>query len=249
MQRPLDVLAPGLFKSRIYWTYGSAPRDMAASDVDDPPTSGWSTVMIMDDPDPKKWQLFCPYSFRGYRVRKDSYEALSFAGTGGSDGHSAASNFRDVGQKYFRESLPQKWAEHVRFATTNADWKTAEKVFKLLDIKPPTEEEINRKGRAVMRPTSAPSATSASKKPAGKPATPAAAFKPVKREGRKGEVLKAILDGTSSADALTSQFEITRSNLLSQLFLLRKNHGIGYSVSGDQIALEMPEGIADPFVG
>jgi hypothetical protein len=36
--------------------------------------------------------------------------------------------------------------------------------------------------------------------------------------------------------------------LLSQMFMLRKDHNIGYAVDGDSATIQLPEGCVDPFV-
>ena len=228
-------LVPGLRKSKVYWTYGSPPKGAPRSDVDDPPSSGWSTVLLVEEQGPKLL-LFCPYSFQSYRVGRDSYEASSMQQCSLNTDLGA-----DNGQRYFREMLPRKWAEIARHGQGRPDWALAERVLSMLGVAPPTAEQIER---AVAYAPPAKAKTSAAAKPAGKPA---GTFKPVKRTGRKGEILAAILAGKTSANVLTTEFEITRSNLLSQLFLLRKDHGIGYTAQGDVIALQMPEGVEDPF--
>jgi hypothetical protein len=193
-------------------------------------------VLIVEEPG-DRLLLFCPYSFQSYRVGRDSYEASSLQRCGLHTDLGA-----DDGQAYLREMLPRKWAEVVRHGEGKPDWKLAERVLSMLGVSPPTAEQIARATPAYAPAVRAK--TPGAAKPAGKPA---GAFKPVKRSGRKGEVLAAILAGETSAAALTAQFGITRSNLLSQLFLLRKDHGIGYTAQGDVIALQMPEGVEDPF--
>jgi len=44
-----------------------------------------------------------------------------------------------------------------------------------------------------------------------------------------------------------AEIEVSRKNLLSQLFLLQKDHGIGYTVTGDAVEVHLPEGCDDPF--
>lgn len=230
--RPFNQMAPGLARSRIYWTYGSSPKGALYSCVDDPPSSGWSTVLVVGDHD-GPLRVLCPFTLRAYSIRPDSHERSSMQGQ--IDAKSDAELLA-----YYRDLLPRKWAEVARHGEGKPDFKLAEQVCSILGVRPPTPEEIER-----VRPAYAPPPKArAPEKPAAKPTS---AFKPVKRAGRKGEVLAAILEGKTSADALTSQFGITRSNLLSQLFLLRKDHGIGYKASGDRLVLELPEGVSDPF--
>lgn len=238
MKPPIQI-APGLAKGQVYWTYGSTPKGLPRSGVDDPPCSGWATVLVVGEPGPRgELQLLCPFSLQAYKIAPGSYESTSLQA--GTLGAKTAAQVAD----YYRETLPRKWAEVKRHGQGRPNWDVAARALSALGVKPPTDEQIARETpMRASRPKSA-----AAEKPAGKPAAAKTAFKPVKREGRKGEVLKAMLDGETSVEKLTSSMGVTRSNLLSQLFLLRKDHGIGYSVSGDEVILEMPTGVEEPFV-
>ena len=44
-----------------------------------------------------------------------------------------------------------------------------------------------------------------------------------------------------------AEFSITRSNVLSQLFLLTKDNGIGYELKGDTAVVIMPPGCESPW--
>jgi hypothetical protein len=224
-------LAEGVQKSRIYWIYGDPRFPSQRSDVDDPPCAGWSTVLVLSSHG-ATMELFCPFSFRSYTIGKDSYEATSMSGAAW-DGMCAFGSFRDSGQMYFQDLLPRKWIEHSRCETPKVNWDVAKRVMNLLNIRIPSATQIAEVKINRRKP-----------KADAEPATDDG-FKLVKRSGRKGEILQAYLDGVTSIDALVKQFEITRSNLLSQLFLLRKDHGIGYTISGDNIVLDIPR--ADPF--
>lgn len=75
----------------------------------------------------------------------------------------------------------------------------------------------------------------------GKPAADKV-IKPLK-PGKRMEAYKffAAPEGASVTRAM-EHFKTTRSNVLSMLFLLNKEHGLGYRLSGDTATLEVPEG-------
>ena len=42
---------------------------------------------------------------------------------------------------------------------------------------------------------------------------------------------------------------MTRSNALSYLYMLQKDHGIGYELVGDIASINLPNGCTNPFKG
>lgn len=222
---PADV-AEGITFARIYWLYGESPRGCKNSEVKDPPTSGWSSCFVFNGDKPRV-TLFCPYTFQSYDVTQNSYEMDGMHG-----------NLDGFPRARFEEMLPRKWAEYTRNSIP-ADFDTAAKLFKGMGLRVPDISEFDG---LVTTPRTPPKG-SVAKPPA------ATLLKPVKRDGRRGEVLQYFLDGhTSIADAMV-KFSVTRSNFLSQLFLLRREHGISYTAVGDTAAIELPAGCEDPFSG
>jgi hypothetical protein len=73
--------------------------------------------------------------------------------------------------------------------------------------------------------------------------------KPVPREGKRGKFLAWFLEkgGSASVREAMAEFGISRSNALSYLFLLKKDHGIGYELVGDSASIALPKGCSDPF--
>lgn len=231
MKVRMNRMADGLYLSSIYWTLGPGPKEHASAAISDPPASGWARVLALPTEDPTApLPVLCMWSFRSFRLPVGCHERRSMHGELfiETDAEKA---------QWLRGHLRQRWAELARATERSGepDWALAKRAMELLGIEPPSEAEIDAMPRARPAPT-------AKERPQPK-TQPAAAFKPVKRTGRKGEVLQAILDGKTSIDALTSQFGISRSNLLSQLFLLRKDHGIGYTIGGDSVSLQVPEGV------
>ena len=229
--RQMDMVEDGLFRAQVYWTYGSAPKGAPRSDVDDPPCSGWSAVFVM--PDERGLVLWHPWSFRSYRVREDSYEASSLQGS--------VEGFDARARAFYRDRLPTKWMElKAHGQDAQADWSTAARIMAAVGAAVPSEEDAVAFAQRLPAKRTVQSVERAVR--AAEPKTKAGAFKPVKADSRKGQVLRFFVDGGTSADKAMSQLGIQRNNLLSQLFLLRKDHGIEYKVAGDVVQLAIPEG-------
>lgn len=247
--RPPADVGDGIGYARIYWVYGG--NTVRPSEVSDPPCSGWSSVFVIEEPDGRV-RLFCPYSMQSWLVSKNSYEWMSVSGS--------IETFEWRMKPFFLDYFPRQWAACRRRGWNHCDYATAERVMWAMGIDPPPEDQW-----ALLAPNSTPSAqrlagtlegasspAPAVKAQGGKPPAPVGASpaKPVKRAGRKGEVLKHFLDAPGhsvSVNEAMAKFGVSRSNLLSQLFLLRKDHGIGYTVKGDVAAVQLPEGVTDPF--
>lgn len=218
-------------------TWGQMFFGGPGSGVGEPPCNGWSTAFVLDDGGTTV-QIFHLWSLSSYRVDRLCGEMLSYQ---------AAIAMADLDGSFpvarFREKFPQYYAEHKRRGEQGVDYETCEKLMGLLDIPVPTSDRYGD-FPAVVRETTAGKAPTTPKPSPEKTST---GFTKVKRDGRRGEVLAFFLDGNNSAAAATAKFGITRSNLLSQLFLLNKNHGVGYHVKGDHVSVELPEGVEDPF--
>ncbi|MFL9499182.1 hypothetical protein ACJMQP_03910 [Rhodopseudomonas palustris] len=72
-------------------------------------------------------------------------------------------------------------------------------------------------------------------------------LKPVRRKSTRGALVSFILEGDGGArsmDSCFAQFGTTRPRVISALWFVRVVHGIGYTVDGDTITLQLPEGVA-----
>lgn len=249
--RPPSEVAEGIGYGQVYWLYGPSPINMPSAAVSDPPCSGWGTCYVFDD-DGKSRLLFSPTVLRSWRVPNNCYEMTSLQGN--MEGYTEALKQRAI------QSLRIKYAEHKRRGWLSSDFATTERLLKALGSEAPSEGEWARLApTARMGPELAsgsdvaPTYVAKPRKDTGGKAPDAAVQglkKPVKREGRKGEVLDFFMSKEGNCGSIleaTTKFGITRSNLLSQMFMLRKDHNIGYAVDGDSATIQLPEGCADPF--
>jgi len=70
-----------------------------------------------------------------------------------------------------------------------------------------------------------------------------------KVSSKRGKFLKWFLDNDNSRSIreVMAEFTMTRSNALSYLYMLQKDHGIGYVLVGDIATVELPGNCTDPF--
>lgn len=219
---PLEV-ADGLFFAQVYWMIGETPKGAVHRSTVDGPHLGWGHCFVIDKGG-KLVTLFCPYSFEAHQVPRISAEYVSlkapFNGEFRLDWHKA--------------NLLAKWKE----ASDNA-WQRSFDVAAMV-----------MKALGMEVPMLAVAAGVEAKPTGGKEADVLGLLKPVKRSGRRGQVLAFFMAGEAGARSIheaTAEFSITRSNLLSQLYLLQKDHGIGYEVRGDVAIVTLPAGCEDPF--
>lgn len=211
-----------LLFGRVYWLYGVAPRESRLkNDVTDPPVGGWQHVLAF--PGEKRWTLFCPITFTSHQVSVGSMEQDSFEGSP-----------RPYTREWLASWITERW--HA-FATAGSqvDYDMAARVLRELGAEVPTvvplaREEDDQRERG------------------GKPAADRL-LKPVKRSGKRGRVLEWFLDGGGprSIREAMAEFEATRSSVLSYLFNLNKDHGVGYRLVGDTAEVELPPGCESPW--
>lgn len=214
-----DQLLPGrLAWSKVYWVVGPMPQGAgrARNEVKDPPNAGWSSVIVIPGGG-RRVILFCPYSFDSHSVTEDSLE------------YSSLGMPRDrIKRTKLREMLYHQWAQMEKFGFQK-DYDTAAKIMQLMGWEVPMR---------VVPPVdlSAPETKRRGKEAAAK------LTKPIPRTGRRGEVLSWFMESLEprSIREAMAQFNTTRSNILTILFQLNKEHGLGYRLAGDAAEIEFP---------
>lgn len=215
-------VAEGLEWKRIYWVRGTGfPSARYHFIVRDPPCSGWQHAFIL--PGAKRSTIFCPFSFESFQVRNDCGELL-----GAVDPEPGT---------FKRESILRimndNWRQNQSYGFSK-DYDTAALVLKRLDAEVP--EQLLKGGEEDTRVKGGKTVENELKKP-------------VPRTGKRGKFLAWFLEkgGSASVREAMAEFGISRSNALSYLFLLRKDHGIGYELVGDSATIALPKGCTDPF--
>ena len=222
---PYTEVKPGLGWGQVFWVVGgqgamgNAPRFRL--EVKDPPTSGWGQVFVIDRGG-KSVTLFSPFTFDAFQVSRNSAEFQSIRPT----------PFR---AEWAAKLLPRRWQDTVNFNFIK-DFDTAAVVMRELGLEVP------------MTSTAAGGGDEA--KPRGGKEVEVKLKKPVPRDGRRAQVLGFFLAGEGGKRSIReamAEIDVSRKNLLSQLYLLQKDHGIGYTIVGDAVQVALPEGCEDPY--
>lgn len=207
---------------RVYWQPGQPKGTRFTAEVSDAPCSGHQAALFWRDG--KRFRIFCPYSMKSFSVSDQSQE---YAGSAPCE---------TFDREYVTQLIQRKWANHEKLGIP-ADFDTASEALQRLG------------GIAPQRkPETRPEDTE--KRAGGKYPAPKL-LKPIVDGSKKAEVFKFFREGGRSVNEGCKHFSregaiMSRSNLLSQLFCLHRDHGIGYSLNGDRVALQVP-GEVDPI--
>lgn len=216
-----DPVAPGLWWARMYWVQGEMPKhSRRRNDVSDAPTAGWSSAFVIDkDPTSRRATVFCPHSFQTHQVNRDSMEWHSMRPMVPSS------------DTWLQEYVSRQWRTFAR-CNLPVDYDMAASVLGMLGAQVPTD---------------ARSVESANRVSGGKEVA-SNLKRGVKKGSRRGQVLAFYLDQVRTVREGFAEIGISRSNLLSQLFVLQKDHGIGYRLQGDNVHITLPEGCDNPWI-
>lgn len=218
-----EVVEDRLGWASVYWIRGPGPRGHARNDVTDPPNAGDSLVFVLPAGG-RRVRLFDPNTLQGYDVAEDSSEFIGLK----------------VGRQSFRRDqgvalLLRSWKACEGYGFQR-DFDTAARVLLALGAEVPMKVELEPwEGGSTIEQAPA--------KRGGKPAA-ASLTKLVPRGGRRGQVLSWFLtqSGPRSVREAMAEFDTTRSNVLTVLYQLHKEHGIGYELSDDSATLLLPIG-------
>lgn len=205
---------------RIYWMRGSSPKGYRLHyDVKDPPCLGWQSAFLITGE--KRSTLFCPYSMEAWTVRNTCAEIETMI---------EPPNFN---RKNVIRIINENWAKYQSYGFVKA-YDTAALVLKRLEA--PVPDQLMKGGEEDIRMKGGKAVTSSLKKP-------------VPPEGKRGKFLAWFLDsgGTRPIREAMAEFGISRSNALSYLYMLQKDHGIGYALVGDSASIYLPKGCKNPF--
>lgn len=198
----------------IYWVRGDTPRGSSnSSTVKDPPCAGWQHAVVIKGQ--KRSTIFCPFSMTSYSVPNSCGELECSKPP--RDNVTAAEVAARI-QNQWAECQQRGWAK---------DYDTAALVLRRLGAEVPTqllkggEEDTRKKGGKEVED---------------------ALKKPVKRSGKRGKFLQWFLEGEGSRSVreAMAEFGMSRSNALSYLYMLQKDHGIGYELVGDMAVVSLP---------
>jgi hypothetical protein len=218
-----ERIAEGIYWGRTYFYTGPIPtKDRSVSQgTEAPPWGGWGNVLVIDR-GTKLVTVLCPHQLESFQMARNCIEIVGMV---------PAKTPCDLDK--LEQYLNYAWQQAGKYGWQR-DFDTTAMVLQALGRPVPT--------RIV------PEGAEPEKSRGGSQADDVLGLlKPVKRKGRRGEVLAFFLPEPKSIREAMAVFGVTRSNLLSQLWLLNKEHGIGYELVGEMATVTLPAGCEDPF--
>lgn len=204
---------------RVYFVRGGAPNNWGLRyEVNDPPTSGWSHALVIRGE--RRSTIFCPFTLFAYQVSNKSGEMRS-------------GDVKPLDAKRMGKLVTDTWEMCVKFGWQR-DFGVAAMVLGGLGqpvpkfLPPPVdelrdgEEHKGRGGKQVAED----------------------ALRPCNPESKRGAVAKFFLQSgePQSLHEAMAKLGMTRSGVLSHLFTLNKDHGVGYELIRDCARIIVPEG-------
>lgn len=207
--------------AQVYFVRGEMPSHQRTRyEVKDPPTTGWGHVAII--PGPKRSTLLSPFSLEAWQVSNSCDELKS-------------AKYVDITPERLAHFINEAWEMNVKLGFQR-DHGVAAMVLTELGqpvpkfLPPPPSER--RSGYA-----------SEEEKPrGGKPAVESS-LKPCNPSSKRADVARFFMaDEPQSLHEAMAKLGLTRSGVLSHLFTLNKDHGVGYELVRDCATLIVPEG-------
>lgn len=218
----LERIADGVFWGQIYFYVGPQPsKERRVQGTETPPWGGWGHALVIDK-GTKLVTILTPHQLESFQVVRHCIEI---------EGMLPAKTPCDIDK--LEKYLNAAWQQAGKFGWQR-DFDTTALVLQALGRPVPTR--IIPVGAEPEKPRGGSQADDV-----------LGLIKPVKRKGRRGEVLAFFLAEPKSIREAMATFGVSRSNLLSQLWLLNKEHGIGYEIVGETATVTLPAGCDDPF--
>lgn len=205
--------------ARVYFVRGGAPSYWKHRyELTDPPTSGYGHVAII--PGPKRSTLLCPFTLQSYQVSNRS-------------GELASATKVEVSAEKLAAFINRTWEECVKLGFQR-DFGIAAMVL----------TELGQPVPKFIPPVIDRTATAGQpEKQRGGKAICEESLKVCNPDSKRGEVAKFFLSETpQSLHEAMARLELTRSGVLSHLFTLNRDHGVGYELVSDCARLLVPEG-------
>lgn len=200
---------------KLYWCAGGSPNFWRFKyEVTDPPNSGFSHAVVLLGE--KRSTILCPYTLEAFQVNNKC-------------GELAQAKLVEYPAESIGKLISATWERCVRLQFQR-DYQVAALVLAALGqpvpkFLPPPRAEGDSEGRK------------------GGKETVKEALRPVNPESKRGKVARffAATEPQSVHEAM-ARLELTRSGVLSHLFCLNRDHGVGYELVRDCAILQIPEG-------
>lgn len=202
--------------ARVYWVRGAASETgLRGFVVKDPPTSGWGFALVI--PGEKSTTLLCPNSLLSYRVPNNCQEVMN------------AKKVVDWDRDAMAKRVYDAWLYWADLGF-NRDFDVAAVVLTTLGHPVPAlvpkevaeGEEVKTSGGKIVNPEK---------------------LRPVRKGSKRGLVAEFFLgEAFQPLREAMARLDLTRSGVLSHLFCLNRDHGLGYELANDCARLIVPEG-------
>lgn len=201
--------------ARCYFVRGVAPNYWKHKNaITDPPTSGHGHVVVIGGE--KRSTLLCPFTLAAYQVPNSCGELMTSVPV-------------EISPERLGEIINQAWEECVKLGFQR-DFGVAAMVLTELGQPVP---------KFIPLPTDARGEEA---KRGGKPIDEGS-LKPCKPDSKRGDVATFFMqDEPQSLHEAMARLGLTRSGVLSHLYTLNKDHGVGYELVNDCARLLIPEG-------
>ncbi len=224
--KPVE-LPEGLTYQQVYYIDGAVPKRMRgmwpAYLIKNPPNSGLSFAFILGKQDAKRVTVFCPFTLESSTVKADAGELMEHEPEAMTERRLA----------YLVELVQTRWAE-CQARGYQRDYAVATAVLKALGAAVP--KQLVKGGGEDKRERGGKSAGTL-------------LLKPVSSKSKRDKFLVWFLEegGLRTVREAMVEFGMTRSNVLSYLYILNKDHGLGYSLIGDTAEIALPTRCENPF--
>lgn len=210
------MLPPNIVFATIYFVRGQAPNFWKRKfEISDPPTSGYSRCVVIKGD--KRSTIFCPHSLEAFQVSNQCGELQT------------AERF-EADAETIGKHITKAWETCAKLGFQK-DYGVAAMVLTELGLPVPK----------FLPPPPDPSKTQDAKR-GGKPIVEEA-LRPCRPASKRGEVAAFFMqDDPQSLHEAMARLGLTRSGVLSHLFTLNRDHGVGYELVSDCARLLVPEG-------
>lgn len=199
---------------KTYFVSGGSPKTWHHRyELSDPPVGGWGIVLFIRGE--KRTTILCPYSLWSSQVSNHA-------------GELEAAKPVDATPERIAKLITESWAQCARLGFQR-DYGVAALVLTELGHAVPTFTPVIKEGEAP-------------KARGGKPVN-MDGLRTCNPKSKRADVARFFMQETpQSLHEAMARLELTRSGVLSHLFTLNRDHGVGYELVSDCAILHIPVG-------